>query len=118
MAAHNELGKLGEELAANWLGNKGYSILERNWRSSYQEIDLVVLKGETIHFVEVKLRTSRKWGSPEGSVGKAKFQNLRLAADEYLRRHVGYRFVQFDILSITAVRGEEPEYFWIGDVWL
>ena len=49
MASHNELGKDGEELATNWLKEKGYSILHRNWRHSYYELDIVALKNKMLH---------------------------------------------------------------------
>lgn len=117
MAAQQELGKKGEDLAAAYLTEKGFSILHRNWRSGQQEVDLVALKEKTIHFVEVKFRSSKTFGNPEGSVNRAKFRNLKLAAEAFLRRYPGYRFIQFDILSITQVREEPPEYFWIGDIW-
>ena len=76
MASHNELGKEGEELAAKWLSENGYSILHTNWRHSHYEIDIVATKGKFLHFVEVKARKASPFGYPEDSVTKKKFKNL------------------------------------------
>ena len=119
MASHNELGKEGEEKAARWLVEKGYTLLHRNWRHSYHEIDIVATKGEFLHFVEVKARTASAFGGyPEDSVTKKKFKNLQKAADEYLFLNPGHQWIQYDILSITLQRNGQAEYFLIEDVFL
>jgi len=74
MASHNELGKEGEELAAKWLSEHGYTILHANWRHSHYEIDIVATKGKFLHFVEVKARKASPFGYPEDSVTKKKFK--------------------------------------------
>ena len=56
MAEHLEVGKEGEELAANWLQQNGYEILHRNWRHSHYEIDIIASKENILHIIEVKLR--------------------------------------------------------------
>jgi len=118
MAEHNEFGAEGENLAANWLLEKGYEILHRNWRHSRYEIDIIALKNDTLHFVEVKARNYSPFGNPEDSVGKKKFKNLQRAADEFLFRNPGYQWIQYDILAITLYPGKEPEYFLLEDVFL
>ena len=119
MAEHNELGKEGEEMAAKWLTEKGFTVLHRNWRHSYHEIDIVATKGKFLHFVEVKARNASPYGGhPEDSVTKKKFKNLQKAADEYLFLNPGYQWIQYDILSITLYRNKEPGYFFIQDVFL
>lgn len=118
MASHNELGKAGEEMAAQWLVKHGYSILHRNWRHSYHELDIVATKGRFLHFIEVKARQYSPLGHPEDSVTKKKFQHLLKAADEYLNRHPGYKWVQYDILSITLHKDKDTEYFLLEDVFL
>ncbi|WP_276661388.1 YraN family protein, partial [Syntrophomonas wolfei] len=62
---NRELGLWGEELAAQYLGKKGYKILERNFYTRYGELDLVCEKDDNIVFVEVKTRRSTRFGSPE-----------------------------------------------------
>lgn len=119
MASHNELGKEGEEMAAKWLVEKGYTLLHRNWRHSYHEIDIIATKGKFLHFVEVKARKASPFGGhPEDSVTKKKFRNLQNAADEYLFRNPGHQWISYDILSITLLRNGEVEYFFIEDVFL
>lgn len=118
MAEHNLLGKRGEDLAAAYLLNKGYVILHRNWRYSYFEIDIIAKKGATLHFIEVKMRSSVLYGLPEDGVTKRKFKKLLAAADEFLHLHPQYRHVQYDVLAITKNKNEPVEYFLIEDVYL
>lgn len=118
MASHNELGKEGEDLAAKWLAEQGYTILHRNWRHSWHEIDIVASKGDFLHFVEVKSRHYSPFGHPEDSVTKKKFRNLLKAADEYLYLNPGHSWIQYDILSITLHGDGEAEYFLLEDVFL
>lgn len=118
MASHNKLGIEGENLAENWLKEKGYEILHRNWRHSHYEIDIVALKNKMLHIVEVKTRWSSRFGFPEDSVTKKKFKNLQKAADEFLFLNPGYKWIQYCILSITLHKNKEPEYFLIEDVFL
>lgn len=118
MARHQTLGKKGEDGAAAYLQQKGFEILHRNWRHSYYEIDIIALKNDVLHFVEVKLRTSKNFGLPEEAVDKRKFKKLLNAADEFLYLHQQYRHVQYDIVAITSYPGKAPEYFFIEDVYL
>lgn len=101
MAQHHEVGKSGENMAATWLEENGYRILDRNWKLGHLEIDLIAAKGEWLHFIEVKTRSSRKWGGPEDSVDLKKFNRWRNAAQGYLYQHRKYRWIQFDIIAIT-----------------
>lgn len=118
MAFHIELGKKGEQLAEDFLLNKGYTILHRNWRHSYYEIDIIALKNELPHFVEVKIRSSKNYGEPEESVSKKKIRSLLQAADQFLFLHPQYKNFQLDILSINLHPERQPEYFFIEDVYL
>ena len=70
MASHIDFGKLGEQLAEDFLVERGYTVLHRNWRHSRYEIDIVALKNDLPHFVEVKTRSSNEFGEPEESVSK------------------------------------------------
>jgi putative endonuclease len=118
MAVHNQLGKKGEEMAEAYLLQQGYQVLHRNWRHSHYEIDIIAIKSEVLHFVEVKLRSSKTFGLPEQNVKKKKFQSLLRAADEFLFRNQQYCHVQYDILSINVAVNTEPEFFLIEDVYL
>jgi putative endonuclease len=118
MATHIDFGKLGEQLAEDFLVHRGYTILYRNWRHSRYEIDIVALKNDLPHFVEVKTRSSTDFGEPEESVNKKKIRFLLQAADEFLFQHPEYNNFHVDILSITIYPQQEPQYFFIEDVYL
>ena len=118
MAQHNDLGKTGEQLAEVYLLEQGFTILHRNWRHSHYEIDIVALRSEIPHFVEVKTRTSWQYGKPEESVTKKKIYDLLKAANQFLNLHPQYTDFRIDILSITTQPANETEYFFIEDVYL
>ena len=116
MAVHNTLGKEGEQLAADYFIDRGYDILYRNWRYSRFEIDIIAIKKDTLHFIEVKLLTSKK-GFPEESVSKKKIKNLMTAAEEFLYQNDQYKNFQFDILAINHPQSGTTEYFLIEDIY-
>ncbi len=118
MADHNETGKTGEEMAVQWLKEKGYEILHTNWRYGQNEIDIIAKKGRFLHFVEVKSRNYSPFGHPEDSVTKKKFKSIQFVADAYLQHHPGHAWIQYDIVAITFFRNRKPEYFLIEDVYL
>lgn len=118
MALHNNLGADGENLAAEWLKEKGYEILYRNWRHSYYEIDIIAFKTKMLHFIEVKCRNNSPFGNPEDSVTKKKFRNLKRAADEFLFLNPGHKWIQYDIIAVTLYKDKEPEFFLLEDVFL
>ena len=118
MAAHNETGKEGEELAVVWLMEKGYEIMHRNWRAWHNEIDIIATKGDTLHFVEVKTRRSDTFGYPEDDVSKKKMRFLMSSAEEFLYRNPHWKRIQFDILSLTIKEDKSIDYFLIEDVSL
>ncbi len=116
MAYHNLTGSLGEEMAVKYFVGKGYNILHRNWRYSHWEIDIIAFKENKIHFIEVKTRRTNTYGFPEDDVSKKKMKFLMSSAEEFLYQNKGWKFVQFDILSITLSKDETPEFFLIEDV--
>ena len=118
MAQHNELGKAGEQLAEVYLVEKGFTILHLNWRHSHYEIDIVALKNEIPHFVEVKTRSSWQFGRPEESVNRKKIHDLLRAANKFLTSNPQYNDFRIDILSITIHPEKETEYFFIEDIYL
>lgn len=118
MARHNETGKNGEELAAQWLATNGYSIIVRNWRHKNWEIDFIANKGKRLHIVEVKTRTSSYLGLPEDNMDNKKMQYLINAAEEYLYQNPQWQQLQFDVLAISLKENGVHEYFLIEDVYL
>ncbi len=104
-----QFGKRSERLAAEYLKRKGYRILASNYRSPLGEIDIVARDGDTLVFVEVKARSSRRFGSPKGAVTPAKQRKISMAALDYLKRTgQGHRRARFDVVSIDSAAGR-PE---------
>lgn len=103
MAEHNELGKLGEELAVEYLQKEGYEILETNWVFQKAEIDIIAKKAETIAVIEVKTRSSIDFGLPQDFVNPKKIQLLVKAINEYIISNDLDAEVRFDIISIQKI---------------
>jgi putative endonuclease len=96
------LGQAGEDLAADVLKQHAYRILTRNYRTPYGEIDLIARQGDTLVFIEVKLRRSEVFGPPQAAVNTAKQRHLKLAAQYYLnQQHAEDIKVRFDVVAIT-----------------
>ena len=117
MAAHNDLGKLGEEIAVQYLEGKGYEILERNWRNIHKEIDIIAKDGKFLVIVEVKTRKSDEYGEPDLAVTKRKQRMLIAAANAYIFRNKLDMETRFDIISIFFREGE-PVIDHIEDAFL
>jgi len=117
MAEHNDFGKLGEEIAANYLEGKGYEIVERNWRNTHKEIDIIAKDGETLVMVEVKTRQTDEYGNPDIAVTKKKQRLLIAAANAYLFKNKLDVETRFDIISIIFKDGE-PVIEHIEDAFL
>ena len=117
MAKHNELGKIGEELAAQFLIEKGYEILERNWRNIHKEIDIIAKEGEDLVIVEVKARQTDEYGEPDIAVTKRKQRMLIAAANAYILKNNLDVSTRFDIISIVFKNGE-PVIEHIEDAFL
>jgi putative endonuclease len=118
MAAHNELGRWGEDLAAAFLEEKGYELIERDWKSGHHDLDIVAKDGSTLVIVEVKTRRNRLYGNPEESIDYRKRRSLLSAINHYTKSHRIYSNVRFDIISIVGNIGEKSEIDHIIDVAL
>ena len=104
MALHNKLGKQGEEIAKQYLVEKGYKILETNWKSGKYEIDIIAQKYDFLSIIEVKTRTNIDFGFPETFVNQKQMQNLVYAANYYLEQKqldLGLRFEVIALIKIT-----------------
>ncbi len=96
------VGAYGERVAARHLGAAGYELLDANWRSRHGELDLVARDGSCLVVVEVKTRTSRRFGSPIEAITPAKAGRLRRLAGEWLATHphTGADSIRIDIVGI------------------
>lgn len=101
---HNKvLGKYGEDAAARFLHHEGWTILDRNWRCSAGEIDLVVQRGSVLAVCEVKTRRSSRFGSPIEAVTAEKYLRLRRLAAMWLSEHGSHRgVVRIDIIAVLV----------------
>lgn len=108
MAAHNELGKWGEEMAAEYLQQKGYRIIERDWRSGNRDIDIIAQAPDlsTLVFVEVKTRKNEVIMRAADAVNPSKARNIALSANNYIKmRHVD-GLLRFDIITIVGTNAQ------------
>jgi putative endonuclease len=117
MAAHNEFGKLGEQMAADWLILQGFVMVARNWKSGRYEVDIIANRNDVIHFIEVKSRHDDQFGKPEDWVGRKKGNHLLSAGEAFQNKYPRCKQIQYDILSILLTPGYKPEFFFIEDVY-
>ncbi len=100
MAVHLDLGRLGEQLAKDFLINAGYRILAQNWRYGRAEVDLIAGYDHKIIFVEVKTRRSTAHGEPEDFVDWKKERQLEFASSAYIERLNHQGEIRFDIIAV------------------
>ncbi len=101
MAAHNELGLLGEQMAIDHLIKKGFIIRERNWRFQKAEVDIIAQKGSLLAIVEVKTRSKRFFGDPQEFIKEQKIKLLTKAVDHYVVVQDLNVEVRFDVIGIV-----------------
>ncbi|RRC99111.1 YraN family protein [Prevotella sp. OH937_COT-195] len=116
MAEHNELGKWGEEIASRYLQDKGYVIIERDWKSGKRDIDIIAIEKDVYVFVEVKTRQNKMYGDPIEAVGYLKMQNLRHAISNYIKYRRLNNDIRFDIVTVVGSIGKKPEIVHVKDV--
>jgi putative endonuclease len=101
-----QLGRDGEDLASDLYERAGYTVLERNFRCSSGEIDVIAARDNTIVFCEVKTRRTDRWGEPSEAVNHRKQARLRrLAAIWLAERRPGPVDVRFDVVSVIVAGG-------------
>ena len=104
------LGIVGEEIAACELVSRGYTILERRYRTEYGEIDIVAQDGETLVFVEVRAKSTAEFGTAAESITDGKKRKVtRMAVDYLARHHVRDRACRFDVVAIDDALGVAPQ---------
>lgn len=101
MAEHNSLGIRGEKIAIKMFQDKGYKILETNWRFSKAEIDIIATIGDILVIAEVKTRTNQVYGNPEEFVTMAKQKLLIKAANAFIEEQNSDSETRFDVVGIT-----------------
>ncbi|MGM9740051.1 MAG: YraN family protein [Candidatus Cryptobacteroides sp.] len=110
MNGKGKLGKAGEDEVCKWLIARGHTILERNWRAGKQEIDIISLAPDGIHFAEVKSRTAPVQGEPEEAVNAVKQRNIVKAARRYMtmkgKELSDSLEIWFDVAAVTFDGGD------------
>jgi putative endonuclease len=88
MTYQRRIGNLGEQIAADFLGDLGYKLLDQNYHTPYGELDLIMLDSEILVFAEVKTRTTNSFGSPESSITQTKLERIHNSALLWLQSHL------------------------------
>lgn len=97
----NDIGQFGEELSCRYLAQKGYSILERNFKVLFGEIDIIAEKNHCICFVEVKCRKSKRYGLPEEAITSYKKKKIIQVAQFYIKKkRIKNRKFRFDVVAV------------------
>ena len=99
-------GKKYENIATLYLEKLGYTILDRNFHTRYGEIDIIAEDSSSLVFIEVKGRSSLKFGYPEESINSSKINKLIATAEIYLSKYVNkeYEEIRFDVIAILNKR--------------
>ena len=110
MAAKDELGRRGEDLAAAWLEGQGLVVLARNWRCPEGELDIVATDRRVVVICEVKTRSGERFGSPFEAVTQGKRRKLRRLAMLWVTdsKVKGYPPLRFDVIGVLWRPGEQP----------
>ncbi|MGL4631212.1 MAG: YraN family protein [Leadbetterella sp.] len=101
-----EIGKRGEDFATEYLTQKGYKIVARNYRAKNSEIDIICKKDTMLVFVEVRLKYNADYGYPEDTMSKSKKNAIFRGATAYLEEFPWVGESRFDFISII----EKPEF--------
>lgn len=107
MAEHNELGKLGEDIARKFLLKKGNELLKRNYRFGRHEVDMILFDGKEIVVVEVKTRSSPFMAGPEKTVTKKKQRSMIKVAQFFMDSEERDEEVRFDIVSVLIQQDKQ-----------
>jgi len=113
-----DLGRQAEEAAYRYLAGRGLTLLERNFRHRRGEIDLIMREKTCIVFVEVRYRSSPRYGSALESVDRRKQEKLVMTAQHYLQIHArsAQQSARFDVISIEP-GAPDPSITWIKDAF-
>lgn len=111
-----QVGQHAEQLAEQYLIQRGLRLVERNYRCRGGEIDLIMTESDTLVFVEVRYRKHQTFGGAAASVDQRKQQRLLLAANHYLQRSKAMdRLCRFDIVAISPAMDGQNQVQWISN---
>ncbi len=105
-----QFGNRGEDIAADFLENKGYEIVERNYRYGHGELDIIAKDGDILVFVEVKTRKNLEYGPPELAITKNKQYQVRKIAEAYIiEKNITDTDVRIDVVAILIQKNLPPK---------
>jgi putative endonuclease len=117
--AGHRLGRLAEARAADWLEERGWRILARNWRAPPHEIDIVVRKGSTIAFVEVRARAAGALVPAAATLSRGKQRAVCLAARAWVHAHgAAGELYRMDLITVTALGAGRARLVHLPGAWL
>lgn len=113
-----ELGKWGEGIALDYLLEKGFRLLNKNYRTPDGEIDLVMKKDDELVFVEVKTRKNTEFSLPEESISEEKLDHLEASAGWFLEKYPEYeKNWRLDVITVIGIpNGKNPQVDWFENV--
>jgi len=100
MAGHNNLGKEGEAIAANFLINKNYKLLARSWTTGKLELDIIATCNNLLIIVEVKTRSRGEHADPDDTISNKKLKQIYDAAEKYIELHNISMEVRYDLITV------------------
>jgi putative endonuclease len=118
MRNNKTIGDKGEALAIHFFEEKGYTILEKNWRFSRYELDIIASKNNILHIIEVKTRTNHFFGEPHEGVTEKKFEKILKGAEAYLYEHPQWTKVQYDVLAIFLPKNGVAQFELLEDFFI
>lgn len=118
MAAHNELRRWGEELAARHLERQGFKILFRDWRCGHRDLDLIAQKEDEdlLVVVEVKTRRNERFGDASLAVTPQKIRSIIIATNAFVKTYQVHSRIRFDIITIVGTHAETAQVRHVEDV--
>jgi putative endonuclease len=117
MARKDELGRHGESLAADYLTAQGMELIDRNWRCSAGEIDLILRDGPHLVFAEVKTRSSTRYGHPLEAITNTKLARMRRLAHSWCIDHEMRAPIRLDAIAVIVSRSGPTTIEHLRDVF-
>ncbi len=111
MKDRQTIGKLGENKALEFLERQGFQLVTRNYRHAHGEIDLILTKAELLVFVEVKTRTSRRFGFPEEHLSRQQMSKIQATAEAFLAAHRWTKNIRFYVMAVVLSPGASVWHF-------
>ena len=118
MAAHNELGQWGENLATEYLRSKGYVIIDRDWHSGHRDLDIIAEDDDVVVFVEVKTRRNNIFGDPEEAIDFRKQRSMQQTLNHYAKVNHIHKEIRLANIAVQDRPETKPDIRHIQNVAL